>query len=93
MSVHQLNGENEMNNQIKATFISKDQNFQDEQTIYWFNVEGTKNNDEDGVWGVFQSGGETGLVDCDGCPCNTDDSHIAEVFRACDVTEEMINDY
>ena len=79
-----------MKNSISAKFISKDQNVQDEQTIYWFDVEGTKNNEEDGVWGVYHTGDESGLLDCDGCPCNTDDSHIAEVFRACVVTERLL---
>ena len=78
---------------INSIFTAKDQNSQDETTIYWFDVVGTIGNEEDGVWGITDCNGEIGLVDCDGCPCNTDDAHILEVFNSCEITQEIMSDF
>ena len=80
-----------MINSIKAKFQSKDQNHQDEQTIYWFDVSGT--DEEYGVYGVAESCGEVKFLDDEGYPCNTQDEHIRVIFVECIVTDEMRNDY
>ncbi|MCR0998685.1 hypothetical protein [Serratia rubidaea] len=64
---------------INATYISKDQNWNDGTTIYWFDVNGE-------TYGVVH-GGESwnsSVVDCDGAPS---DHYTADQFN---VTEEMI---
>lgn len=73
-----------------ATYIAKDQNHQDETTIYWFDVEGE-------VYGVAESEGTQTVVGCDGAgiaaetlakPKNDHIRHLGD-----SVTEEMRNDY
>ncbi|BEO75158.1 MULTISPECIES: hypothetical protein [Serratia] len=64
---------------IKATYISKDQNWNDGTTTYWFDVNGE-------TFGVVH-GGESWnakVVDCDGAPS---DQYTVDQFN---VTEEMI---
>ena len=78
---------------ITATFISTDKNSLDGVNV-WFDVVGTNDGDEDGEYGLSVVDGEVmALLDCDGCPCNTDDNHISVVFEACNagLTDEMIN--
>lgn len=76
---------------IQATYFTKDQNQQDETTIYWFTV--IHSDDTlSGEYGVADCNGERRLLDCDGCPC-TDDHHWNEILENCVITEEMINDY
>ena len=53
---------------MKATFEGKDQNWTDEQTIYWFYVEGEGADIDDyGLFGVVE-GMDAGIVDDDGRP-------------------------
>lgn len=68
---------------LTAAFNTKDQNWSDENTIYWFDVTGTNDGDEDGLYGISDCNGEKRLLDCDGCPCNADDHHMAVVFDVC----------
>lgn len=67
-------------------YISKDQNTQDETTNYWFEVSGES-------FAVSESGGESRLLDCDGCPYNMSDSGPRELLAQLIVTNEMRNDY
>ena len=62
------------------TFVSKDQNWADGSTTYWFNVDGE-------MYGVVESCGETSFVDCDGCPDNVDVNVINALEGA--VTDKM----
>lgn len=77
---------------MKATYISKDQNFQDETTIYWFDVEFSMYPEGSGTYGVFHNH-EKGLLDCDGAPLNMSDPVPAAIFDACVITDEMIMDF
>jgi len=64
---------------INATFISKDQNWADGTTTYWFNVNGD-------TYGVVH-GGETWnakVVDRDGCPTS---DYSVDQFN---ITNQMI---
>jgi len=67
-------------------FISKDQNVQDETTNYWFELNGES-------FAVSESGGESKLLDCDGCPCNMNDHWVRDAFSKLVVTDEMRQDY
>lgn len=63
----------------------KDQNSQNEQTIYWFDVDGE-------MYGVSESHGESQIIDCDGYPVNTSDTknqHLSKLV----VTETMRDDF
>ena len=64
-----------------ATFITADQNWQDETTIYWFDMDGE-------MYGMVEGEG-AGAVDCDGCPIDYNDALRAEVERNCIVTDEI----
>ncbi|WBW63310.1 hypothetical protein [Klebsiella electrica] len=66
---------------IKATYLSKDQNWTDGTTVYWFDVNGE-------TFGVLH-GGESWnstVVDCDGVPS---DQYTVDQFN---ITEEMIKE-
>ncbi|QHJ82615.1 MAG: hypothetical protein [Bacteriophage sp.] len=64
---------------INATFTTKDQNFNDGTTIYWFEVECES-------FGVVESEcGNREVVDCDGCPS---DEYTADQFI---ITEDMLS--
>ena len=66
---------------MKATYTTKDQNWNDETTTYWFDVDGE-------TYGVVDAGHDgKSVVDCDGVPS---DDYTADQFE---ITEEMINDY
>ncbi len=65
-----------------ATFIEKVQNWQNETTIYWFELDGE-------TWGVSDCNGERTIVDCDGCPVNISDAKNAHLPTALVITEEM----
>ena len=70
-------------NELAVSYISKDQNWENESTTYWFNV-------GSGVFGIVESGNDKNIVDEDGCPVNTDDAgnvHLKELFNC--VTEEL----
>ena len=67
-------------------YISKDQNSQDETTNYWFELNGES-------FAVSECGGESRLLDCDGCPFNMSDDEPKEIIAQLVVTEEMRNDY
>lgn len=75
---------------MNAEFISKDQNFQNEETVYWFNV---KFDDESMVLGVAESCGESVIIDEDSCPIagNWFESAVSSLPDM--VTEDMRNDY
>lgn len=54
-------------------FTQKDNNWQDENTIYWFDVDGES-------YGVCESSyGDISVLDCDGCPVNTQDAKNAHL--------------
>lgn len=66
-----------------ATYMSKDQNWQNESTTYWFDVVGE-------IYGVVESGQGGIVVNCDGCPVNTDDNKNARLRPLINlVTDEM----
>jgi len=66
-----------------AKFISKDQNWQNESTTYWFKL------DDGDVYGVCESGGTDAVLDADGCPLTEGDGLTIAVRRACVVTDEL----
>ena len=74
----------------KLTFQSKDNNFANESTTYWFDVNGE-------MYGVVESCGETSFVDCDGSQVSADtvcaaDMHIINALETA-VTDEMRMDF
>lgn len=72
---------------MNATYISKDQNYQNEQTIYWFDVDGEQ-------YGVSEQSHSISVVDCDGFPVNTQDGKNAELgCLPCFVNDTMRNDW
>lgn len=66
---------------MKTTFISADQNWQDESTTYWFDMDGE-------LYGVVE-GGNAGIVDSDGMPIDYNDALRSRVERNCIVTDEI----
>lgn len=71
---------------IRAPFMSKDQNFQEESTAYWFDVNGEE-------FGVVESGPQDPIVvDCDSCPVNLNDHrsvHLQGLLEL--VTDDLRN--
>ncbi len=67
-----------------VTYLSKDQDYQNYTTTYWFDVDGE-------TYGVAESCGSSTIVDCDGCPGNAPHSVAQALSEA--VTEEMRQDF
>lgn len=70
-----------------ATYNSKDQNWQDGYTVYWFDVE-----NEDGeieVFGISEDDEGARPVDADNCPIDYNDLLADRVLRNCIVTDDM----
>lgn len=63
-------------------YTGKDQNHQEETTIYWFDRDGE-------AFGVAESVGRPVLLDCDGVPIVDNYNSIHEFV----VTDKMRNDY
>lgn len=78
---------------MKVEFKSKDQNWQQESTTYWFELtgsdEGTGREFDGDVFGVVESGKDSKIVDCDGCPLTAGDAQEIAVKRHAAVTAEM----
>lgn len=66
---------------MKATYLTKDQNWQNESTTYWFDMDSE-------MYGIVEGEG-AGAVDCDGCPIDYNDALRAEVERECVVEDWM----
>lgn len=65
-----------------ATYSSKDQNWQDEMTIYWFELDGE-------TFGIGETGMEVVALDCDGAPIDYNENLARRVKENCIVTDEM----
>lgn len=79
---------------MDSKFLSKDQNWQNEETVYWFQIEGedygTGVSFDGETFGVVESAGTTTIVDGEGTPLEGDYREIA-VRKALDgaVTDEL----
>lgn len=77
-----------------ANYISKDQNFQNESTTYWFILDGmdygTEKTFESETFGIVDCNGKKSVVDVDGAPV-ANEYTVAIVLRECKITEEMIS--
>jgi hypothetical protein len=78
----------------KYAYVNKDQNVQDETTIYWFVANNEKLEEFDGeTFGVAHCGSEVSIVDVDGCPIDGAwFVHLIDGIES-NVTDEMINDF
>lgn len=76
-----------------ATFISADQNWQDETTIYWFRLEGTDYGtgiEFDGeIYGISESGPDSSVVNSDSYPLTEGDHLTIAVRNTAKVSDEM----
>jgi hypothetical protein len=83
----------EINMSAITTYSSKDNNWADESTTYWFNINGAdyKSGIEfnANTFGIRESGAESLVVDCDGAPVDYNDNTARTVSRLCVVTDEM----
>lgn len=65
-----------------AKFIEKEQDWQNEATRYWFELDGQE-------YAVVESGPSVTVIDKDGCDINTDDAHNSHLKTALIVTDDM----
>lgn len=76
-----------------AKFTGKDQNWEEESTIYWFTLSGTDYGTEvefnDEVFGIEESGDDTRVLDADGGPLTDSDYTTIAVRKTAIVTDEM----
>ena len=80
---------------LTVTYIEKEQNWDDEATIYWFYVDGHCANtgvefDFD-TFGVVESSGQTKYIAHDMVPLTPGDNQTISVVDNCMVTDEMRN--
>jgi len=75
-------------NAITAKYLSKDQEWSNETTTYWFLIEG--DSDLSGkVFGVAESGPTSAVLDSDGAPLDYSEHDLNRVTKYCVVTDEM----
>lgn len=67
---------------MTATYKSKDQHWQDEATVYWFDMDGE-------TYGIRESGGQSTVLDADGCPMTPGDAITRRVEYTCVVNDVM----
>lgn len=65
-----------------ANHVTTDQDWQDESTVYWFDLDGER-------YGIVEQGPETFPVDADGCRIDYNETLAARVRGECVVTDEM----
>lgn len=71
----------------KAAYSHKDQSWQDQQTVYWFEIE----NEEGEIEGFGICEDDTGArpLNEDGYPIDYNETLARRVMEACTVTDEM----
>lgn len=78
---------------MNVEFKSKDQNWQEGSTTYWFELTGEDFGTDcvfDGEWfGVCESGSDSRILEWDGCPMTVGDRAEIAAKRHCVVTDEM----
>lgn len=78
---------------MQVQFISKDQDWSNESTTYWFKLEGqdygTQIEFDGDVFGVVESGPDSSIVDCDGAPLTRGDGIEIAARRYCIVTDGL----
>jgi hypothetical protein len=78
--------------ELKAKFISKDENTQNENNTYWFRVDGYSASFglefENETFGLVESEEGSCLVDCDGCTVTPGDGQHDAVMSIITVTDE-----
>ena len=65
-------------------YLSKDQNWADETTIYWFEEECSGE-----IYDIADNNGFIKPLDCDGTPIEGDDYLVNKLLTECVITEEM----
>lgn len=65
-----------------ATYVSKDQNWGNDSTTYWFDVDGTQ-------YGVVEAGPESYPVDHNSHPIDDNEALARQIVSACIVTDGM----
>lgn len=77
----------------KATFISADQDWQNESTTYWFSLTGTDYGTSvefsGETYGIVESGPESTVVNGDGYPLPEGDHLTIAVRNTATVTDEI----
>lgn len=75
---------------MKAEFTTKDQNYQDETTIYWFEITESSSTwiGMGEIYGVADCNSELTILDCDGCPVGQEYQEILK--NVLNITDEMI---
>ena len=72
-----------------ATFTGADQNYQDETTVYWFDVESEDYRIESGEYGMADCNGDLTPLDSDGAPIDYNDLLAGAVLAVCHLTDEI----
>ena len=75
-------------------YLSKDQNYQNETTIYWFEAETELEDliEAGNVFGIADCNGEKTALDCDGSPIDYNDRVSDYVLNKCIITDEMVSE-
>lgn len=90
--MNEIYKENKMTS-VKTQYDSKDQDWMDGLTVYWFTLTGTEYGTgwefENDQFGVVESGDDTTIVDCDGAPLTEGDHQAIAVRNSVSVTNAM----
>ena len=78
---------------LKVNFNGKDQNWMNETTVYWFEIDGTDYGTEKTfdcqMFGIADCNGHLTVVDIEGYPV-LNEYVVNIVLRECKITDEMI---
>ena len=81
------------NHALTVSFSSKDQDWIDGTTTYWFMLDGTDYNSEktfvNDMFGIVDDGTTKSVVDCDGIPINHEFTATI-VLRLCKITDTQV---
>lgn len=80
-TTHQINNNNAKGYKMK--YKTKDQNWADQTTTYWFE------NEDGEMFGIVEGGHDSDVIDCDGMPIDYNEQLKNTVKEQCIVTEEM----
>jgi len=73
-----------------ATFLEKDDNSQEQNTVYWFEIQSDDYRIESGEYAVSVGpDGESVALDEDGSPIDYSDLNKAAVLAVCEIPDEM----
>jgi len=72
-----------------AVFLEKDENSQDQTSVYWFEIQSDDYRVESGEYGIAVCNGESTPLNEDGAPIDYNEIERAAVLALCEIPSEV----